>query len=50
VPVHIISSDPELLARFTAQGFVPGLDPPRTPLGGMHDLTGMLLQAFGSTP
>jgi hypothetical protein len=50
VPVHIVSSDPELLARFTAQGFVAGLDPPRTPLGGMHELTGMLLQAFGPTP
>ena len=47
VPVHIISSDPELLARFTAQGFAAGLEPPRTPLGGMHELTAMLLQAFG---
>jgi hypothetical protein len=49
VPVHVISSDPQLLARFTAQGFVAGLDPPRTPLGGMHELTAMLLQAFGPT-
>jgi hypothetical protein len=47
VPVHIISSDPQLLARFTAQGFAPGLEPPRAPLGGMHELTAMLLQAFG---
>jgi hypothetical protein len=50
VPVHIVSSDPKLLARFTAQGFVAGLDPPRKSLGGMHELTGMLLQAFGPPP
>ena len=47
VPVHILASDPQLLARFTAQGFVAGLEPPRRSLGGLHDLTGMLLQAFG---
>jgi len=47
VPVHVISSDPQLLQRFVEQGFVAGLEPPRTPLGGMHELTGMLLQAFG---
>ena len=47
VPVHIISRDPQLLERFIAQGFAAGLEPPRTPLGGMHELTAMLLQAFG---
>jgi phosphoglycerol transferase MdoB-like AlkP superfamily enzyme len=47
VPVHIISRDPRLLERFIAQGFAAGLEPPRTPLGGMHELTAMLLQAFG---
>ena len=47
VPVHVISRDPQLLERFIAQGFAAGLEPPRTPLGGMHDLTAMLLQAFG---
>ena len=47
VPVHIISSDPQLLQRFIAQGFTSGLEPPRAPLGGMHELTAMLLQAFG---
>jgi len=50
VPVHIIASDPELLARFTAQGFAPGLEPPRTSLGGMHELTAMLLKAFAAAP
>ncbi|MBP9129875.1 MAG: sulfatase-like hydrolase/transferase [Steroidobacteraceae bacterium] len=47
VPVHIISRDPQLLERFVAQGFAAGLEPPRTPLGGMHELTAMLLRAFG---
>jgi hypothetical protein len=47
VPVHIISRDPQLLQRFVEQGFTAGLEPPRTPLGGMHELTAMLLQAFG---
>jgi hypothetical protein len=50
VPVHIIASDPGLLARFAAQGFAPGLEPPRKPLGGMHELTAMLLKAFAATP
>ena len=45
--MHIISRDPQLLERFVAQGFAAGLEPPRTPLGGMHELTAMLLRAFG---
>ncbi|MBK7902579.1 MAG: sulfatase-like hydrolase/transferase [Proteobacteria bacterium] len=48
VPVHIISRDRQLLERFIAQGFAAGLEPPRAPLGGMHELTAMLLQAFGA--
>ena len=50
VPVHIVSRDPELLARFVAQGFQPGLAPPRTRIGGLHDLTTMLLRASGDLP
>ncbi len=46
VPVHIIARDPALLARLTAAGFRPGLEPPRPPLGGLHDLTGFLVSAF----
>jgi hypothetical protein len=46
VPVHIVTRDPELLARFVALGFTPGLEPQRPTLGGMHDLTAVLLQAF----
>ena len=47
VPVHILSRDPQLLERFVAQGFTIGLEPPRASIGSMHELTGMLLQAFG---
>lgn len=46
VPVHIVARDPELLGRFVEQGFRPGLNPPRRSLGGLHDLTAMLLHAF----
>ncbi len=47
VPVHIISSDARLLERFIEQGFTAGLEPPRASIGGMHELTAMLLTAFG---
>jgi hypothetical protein len=50
VPVHIVARDAALLRRFEARGFVPGLQPPRQPLGAMHELTGLLLQAFGGEP
>lgn len=51
VPVHIVSRDRTLLDRFVAQGFVPGLAPARhEPLGGLHDLTAMLLRAFAQGP
>lgn len=46
VPVHIVTRDPDLLARFIALGFTAGLQPQRPALGGMHDLTALLLQAF----
>jgi tryptophanyl-tRNA synthetase len=28
--------------------FAAGIDPPRAPLGGMHELTAVLLEAFGA--
>ncbi len=50
VPVHVVTRDPALLARFIAQGFKPGLEPvdsgSRGSLGGMHELTGIVLRAF----
>ncbi len=48
VPVHVVSRDGELLARFIEQGFQPGLEPPRQSLGPLHTLTGMMLQAFSA--
>lgn len=50
VPVHIVSSDERLLARFEALGFVRGLDPGSRRLGNMNDLTGLLLDGFASEP
>ena len=47
VPVHVVSRDPQLLARFIAQGFAPGMAPPRRSLGRLDQLTGMMLEAFG---
>ncbi len=46
VPVHIVARDPALLKRFTEQGFRAGLNPPRQSLGGMHELTAIVLRAF----
>ena len=50
VPVHIIASRPELLDRFVARGFRPGMHPPRQAIGPMHKLLPTLLEAFGSGP
>lgn len=49
VPVHIIARDPELLARFVALGFSAGLQAPRTSIGSMHELTGLMLRAFAGS-
>ena len=46
VPVHIISSRPDLIARFEALGFMPGFQPNRKPLGALPDLTTWLLDAL----
>jgi hypothetical protein len=46
VPVHVLSDRPAVLARLRAAGFVDGLDPPRDPIGPMHTLTPLLLDAF----
>lgn len=48
VPVHIISSQPELLQRFLERGFQPGLTPREPKIGAMFDLTRMILDALDS--
>ncbi len=50
VPVHVLSRDEALLARFEALGFTAGLTPPAGSIGGMHELTPILLTAFGRSP
>jgi hypothetical protein len=47
VPVHVISSRPEILDRLTAEGFRKGLDPGAAALGKMHELLPLLLDSFG---
>jgi hypothetical protein len=47
VPVHVIASRPELLARLRRNGFADGLTPRRPILGKMHELLPVLLKAFG---
>ena len=48
VPVHLITARPELREAFLAAGFVPGLEPGFPVLGGMADLSRLVLRAFGS--
>lgn len=48
VPVHIVSRDSRLLARFIEQGFQPGMEPPRQAIGALHALTGMMLESFAA--
>lgn len=49
VPVYLVSKDNALLDRFRAMGFTDGLTPQkRVPLGGLHDLTQVLLKGFGA--
>lgn len=49
VPVHIIARNPALIARLQAVGFVPGVEPPASPLGPTHALTPILIDVFGRT-
>ena len=48
VPVHIISSSPDLLQRFAARGFKPGLEPAEPRVGTLFDFTRQLLDVFDS--
>jgi hypothetical protein len=48
VPVHVISSRPQILERLRARGFRSGLTPSRPSLGRMHTLLPVLQDAFSS--
>lgn len=49
VPVHIVSRDERLMQRLITLGYRPGVEPPREPLGGLHDLTAHLLRVFSAS-
>ncbi len=48
VPVHVITRNAELAARFVAEGFQEGLAPSRPVLGAMHELTALLLRVLST--
>ena len=48
VPVHVFGRRGPILNRLIEEGFREGLEPHRPPIGPMHALTPMLLQAFSS--
>jgi hypothetical protein len=48
VPVYLVSRQDRLLQRFVRLGYQPGVHPRRDVLGGLHDLTDHLLQAFSA--
>jgi hypothetical protein len=47
VPVHVIASRAAVLDRLLSAGFTTGLTSARHPIGRMHQLLPMLLEAFG---
>ena len=49
VPVHVISRRRHVLQRLVEHGFRPGLEPQRPPIGPMHALVPVLLDAFDAT-
>ena len=48
VPVHVIAKRGPLLDALAASGFAVGLAPRRPAIGGMDELTSVLVRAFGS--
>jgi len=50
VPVHVFGRRGRVLDRLIAHGFRPGLEPHRPPIGAMHALVPVLLEAFGPSP
>jgi phosphoglycerol transferase MdoB-like AlkP superfamily enzyme len=50
VPVHIVTSQVQVLDRLVAQGFQRGMTPARPSLGEMHELLPILMRAFAAPP
>jgi hypothetical protein len=48
VPVHVFGRRGAILDRLIERGFRPGLEPHRPPIGPMHAVTPMFLEAFSS--
>jgi hypothetical protein len=48
VPVHVFGRRGPILDHLVARGFRSGLEPHRPPIGPMHSLTPMLLEAFSA--
>ena len=48
VPVHVIAKRRGVLDALVAGGFTRGLEPRRPAIGRMHELTPLVLWAFGS--
>ena len=48
VPVHVFGRSGAILDRLIERGFRPGLEPHRPPIGPMHAVMPMLLEAFSS--
>jgi Sulfatase len=46
VPIHLFSSRPELVERFIAAGFSPGLHASRAPITSLSGLTSLLLRTL----
>lgn len=49
VPVHIVTDNTKILERLKVAGFVAGINPDYRPIGRLHELTLVLLDAFSSS-
>lgn len=50
VPVHIVSSNNDLMQRLYKQGFSPSIEPSESRLGALFDLTEIIVNTFDSDP
>lgn len=50
VPMHVVTSRPEVVRALRAAGFVPGVVPQRPAVSRMHALVPTLVEAFAASP